>query len=53
SGYSPVHPAHVPPNALRTKAVGTGPFKLKRFLRDQSIEMVRNENYFVKGRPYL
>lgn len=53
SGYSPIHPAHVAPNQLRTTAVGTGPFKLKRFLRDQSMELVRNEEYWRPGRPYL
>ena len=53
SGYSPVHPAHIAPDDLRTKAVGTGPFVLKEYLRDQSVEEVKNPNYFVKGRPYL
>src|SRR5437867_11394494 len=28
SGYSPVYPSHVPVSELRTKCVGTGPFKL-------------------------
>jgi hypothetical protein len=27
SGYSPVYPAHVPPE-FRVRCVGTGPFKL-------------------------
>lgn len=53
SGYSPVHPAHIPPNDLRTTVVGTGPFMLKKYLRDQSIEEVKNPHYWVKGRPYL
>jgi len=53
SGYSPVHPAHIAPDDLRTKEVGTGPFMLKAYLRDQSMEFVKNPNYFVKGRPYL
>src|SRR5690348_17269773 len=27
SGYSPVYPCHVPPAAMRTHPIGTGPFK--------------------------
>jgi len=53
SGYSPVHPAHIPPDELRTKAVGTGPFKLVKFDPDQRIVFERNKDYFIKGRPYL
>lgn len=53
SGYSPVHPAHIDPNELRTTTVGTGPFKLQEFLRDQSLKFVKNDKYFVKDRPYL
>lgn len=53
SGYSPVHPAHIAPDELRTKAVGTGPFKLVKFDRDQRMVYERNKDYFIKGRPYL
>jgi len=53
SGYSPVHPAHIPPNKLRTSAVGTGPFKLKEYKRDQRLVYEKNKDYFIKGRPYL
>ncbi len=53
SGYSPVHPAHIPPNNLRTMAMGTGPFKLKEFKRDQRLVYEKNRNYWVKGRPYM
>lgn len=53
SGYSPVYPAHVPPAELRTRCMGTGPFKLKEYRPGEVIEMVRNPDYFVKGRPYL
>jgi len=52
SGYSPVYPAHVPPAELRTRCMGTGPFKLKEYRPGELIEMVRNPDYFVKGRPY-
>ncbi len=53
SGYSPVYPSHVPPNELRTRCDGTGPFKLKEYRPGELIEFVRNPDYFVKGRPYL
>src|SRR6185436_9954238 len=53
SGYSPVMPAHVPLATLRSKCVGTGPFRLKEYVRGQRIEMERNPDYFVKDRPYL
>ncbi len=53
SGYSPVYPAHVPLAELRTKCVGTGPFKLKEVRPGELIDYVRNPDYFVKGRPYL
>jgi peptide/nickel transport system substrate-binding protein len=53
SGYSPILPAHVPVAALRAKCVGTGPFRLKEYVRGQRIDLERNPDYFVKGRPYL
>jgi peptide/nickel transport system substrate-binding protein len=53
SGYSPVYPAHVPASELRTKCVGTGPFKLRDHKPGEYLEFVKNPDYFVKGRPYL
>ena len=53
SGYSPVYPCHVPPNVMRTKPVGTGPFKLAEFRANESIKLVRNPDYWKKGLPYL
>ena len=53
SGYSPVLPAHVPINELRQRCVGTGPFRQKEWLRGQLVELERNPDYFVPGRPYL
>jgi peptide/nickel transport system substrate-binding protein len=53
SGYSPVYPAHVPLNELRQRCVGTGPFRLKEYVRGQLVELERNPNYFVPDRPYL
>ena len=53
SGYSPIYPCHVPQNVMRTRPVGTGPFKFVEFKRGDSIRLVRNPDYFKKGRPYL
>jgi len=38
---------------LKRKAMGTGPFILKEFVRGSHITMVKNPNYFKKGLPYL
>jgi len=53
SGFAPIYAAHIPPAAYRTGCVGTGPFKLKEWKRGESVEYVKNPDYFVKGRPYL
>jgi len=53
SGYSPVLPAHMPLAEHRSRCVGTGPFKYKEWRRGEFVELVRNPDYFVKGRPYL
>ena len=53
SGYSPVYPAHVPLPELRQRCVGTGPFRLKQYSRGEMVELERNPDYFVPGRPYL
>jgi peptide/nickel transport system substrate-binding protein len=53
SGYSPVWPAHVAPAEHRSKCIGTGPFKFKEWKRGETVELVKNPDYFVQGRPYL
>jgi peptide/nickel transport system substrate-binding protein len=53
AGYSPVYPAHVPLPDLRTKCVGTGPFKLKEYRPSEYVDLVKNPDYFIKGRPYM
>jgi peptide/nickel transport system substrate-binding protein len=53
SGYSPIYPCHIALSQMRKKPIGTGPFKLASFLEFQSIRLVRNPDYWKKGRPYL
>ena len=38
---------------MRTKPIGTGPFKFVEFKRNESIKLVRNPDYWKKGKPYL
>ena len=53
SAFSAVYPCHVPQAVMRTRPVGTGPFKFVEFKRGESIRLVRNPDYFKKERPYL
>ncbi|MBI4083322.1 MAG: ABC transporter substrate-binding protein [Candidatus Lambdaproteobacteria bacterium] len=53
SGFSIVAPAHVPPGELRSRTNGTGPFRLAEYKRDESVRVLKNQDYWVKGRPYL
>jgi peptide/nickel transport system substrate-binding protein len=53
SGYSPVYPAHVPVAQLRTKCLGTGPFRVKEHKPGETLDLERNPDYFVKGRPHV
>ncbi len=36
-----------------TTAIGTGPYKVKEFKPGVRVLGVRNENYFLEGRPYM
>src|ERR1700754_1996064 len=53
SAFSAVYPCHVPQATMRTRPVGTGPFKFVEFKRGESISLVRNPGYWKKDRPYL
>src|SRR5690242_4146 len=53
SGYSPVYPCHVSPADMRTKPIGTGPFKFVEFKANESIKLTKNADYWKKGLPYL
>ena len=46
SAFSVVYPCHVPQSVMRTRPVGTGPFKFVEFKRGESMRLVRNPEYF-------
>lgn len=41
------------PDEFNENPVGAGPFKFKSWMRDSELDLVRNDDYFVKGQPYL
>jgi peptide/nickel transport system substrate-binding protein len=53
SGYSPIYPCHIPAAQMRTKPIGTGPFKFVEFKQNEGIKLTKNTGYWKKGRPYL
>jgi peptide/nickel transport system substrate-binding protein len=53
SGYSPVYPCHIPSAQMRTKPIGTGPFKFVELKQNEGIKVTKNTDYWKKGRPYL
>jgi peptide/nickel transport system substrate-binding protein len=53
SGWSPVYPCHVSPREMRTRPIGTGPFKFVEFKPNEVVRTVRNPDYWKPGRPYL
>jgi len=40
-------------DSLTTKPIGTGPFQFKSFMPGDKVELVKNPNYFEKGKPKL
>ena len=53
SGYSPVYPCHVPSSEMRTRPIGTGPFKLSEFKPKEIVRLARNPDYFKPGKPHV
>ena len=53
SGWSPVYPCHVPAREMRSRPIGTGPFKFAAFKPNESIVLTRNPDYWKKDRPYV
>lgn len=52
-----MYPAHLPfPESFdewKANPIGTGPFRFSSYKSDESLEFVRNDNYFFPGLPYL
>jgi peptide/nickel transport system substrate-binding protein len=53
TGWSPVYPCHVPSAQMRTKPVGTGPFRFVEYRLNEAIRLERNPDYWKPGLPYL
>jgi peptide/nickel transport system substrate-binding protein len=53
SGWSPVYPCHVPARDMRTRPIGTGPFKFVEFKPNELIRVIRNPDYWKQDRPHL
>ena len=60
SNYAlPIVPKHVydgtevSKNPANWSPVGTGPFKFKEWVKGDHIELVKNDNYFIKGQPRI
>jgi len=53
TGYNPIYPCHVSAADMRTKPIGTGPFKFVEFKSNESVKLVRNPDYWRKGHPYV
>jgi peptide/nickel transport system substrate-binding protein len=53
SGWSPVYPCHVSPRDMRSRPIGTGPFKFVEFKPNEVIRVAKNPDYWKAGRPFL
>ena len=53
--YYPIHPPKVveAKGQMTTTAIGSGPFMYKNYTPGVSFELVKNPNYWEKGKPYL
>ncbi len=53
SGYSPIYPCHVPSAQMRTRPIGTGPFRFVEYRMNEIVRLERNPDYWKPGLPYL
>jgi peptide/nickel transport system substrate-binding protein len=53
TGWSPVYPCHVSSAQMRTKPIGTGPFRFVEYRLNESMRLERNPDYWKPGLPYL
>ncbi|GAA0573434.1 ABC transporter substrate-binding protein [Caenispirillum bisanense] len=56
---APMMPAHIydgtdyKQNPQNATPIGTGPFKFGEWIKGSHIKLVKNENYYQEGKPYL
>jgi peptide/nickel transport system substrate-binding protein len=55
SGWSAILPKNLIESGhdFGSQPIGTGPFKLKKWIRDSQIILEKNKNYWMKGHPRL
>ena len=53
NGWSAVYPCHVDGKIMRSKPIGTGPFKVADYRPGDSLRLVKNTEYWKPGLPYL
>ncbi len=59
AGTMPMVPKHIyegtdyKTNPMNATPIGTGPFKFKEWEKGSYIHLVKNEDYYVEGQPYL
>ncbi len=57
--FSTIIPKHIyegtdiKKNPYNFRPIGTGPFKFKEYVKGSHVRVVRNDNYFRNGQPYL
>ncbi len=52
-GWSAIIPSELPYEAMETTVIGTGPFIFKEHITGEKAVLIRNEEYFRDGLPYL
>jgi peptide/nickel transport system substrate-binding protein len=53
SNLSPVYPCHVPAKDMRSRPIGTGPFKFVSFESNRAVKLAKNAAYWKPGLPHL
>lgn len=53
SGYTPIYPCHVSAAQMRTRPIGTGPYKFVEMKQNELIKLEKNPDYWKKDLPYL
>src|SRR5437762_678709 len=53
TGWTPIYPCHVSPRHMRTRPIGTRPFKFVEFQPNQHIRVAKNPYYWTAIQLYL